>query len=168
MKQKQSKQSAPDMVVFVRSGVWVVKHSDPQIEVLFKTNTIPTPYLASMAAVEVLSRLQGLNPGKIVILRNSRDWSREAVTEQRETFAQYLRRVGQDYQASDSDSATAEDYAMAAKRIEELEEGMEYLAQQLAFHAKNADGNKFLNQDRFSVLGRRADSFITDKFQHLN
>lgn len=83
------------------------------------------------------------------------------ITEQRETFVQYLRRVGADYRRSDSDSATADDYDMVAKRIEELEDALQGLIDCPDMNMDSME-QESLNQRDNAV------AVVENKFQHLN
>lgn len=87
----------------------------------------------------------------------------EAITEQRETFVQYLRRYSVDLRQSDSESFTADDYDMTAKRIEELE-GQLFATNLALIRILNGNGNHAAAGEIFKASER----VLADKFQHLN
>lgn len=42
---------------------WLVTNDDPEVRVLFGTDTLPTPFLARAKASVVLAEIRRLNPG---------------------------------------------------------------------------------------------------------
>jgi len=49
--------------------VWYATSTDPVVRELFGTDTLPTPWLAAADGLEVMERIQGLNPGVRVVLK---------------------------------------------------------------------------------------------------
>ena len=52
--------------LYKSDGIWMAQHSDPAIKELFNTNTIPTPYRATVPASVVKTEIQALNPERVV------------------------------------------------------------------------------------------------------
>lgn len=54
--------------LFIENGIWMSQDNDQETFELFGTNTLPTPFFASMPAETVLQKIKALNPDKKVIL----------------------------------------------------------------------------------------------------
>lgn len=55
-----------ELRLYVDGDGWMLKSNDPQVRELFGTDTLPTPFLASVPASLVLDTIERLNPGAIV------------------------------------------------------------------------------------------------------
>jgi len=54
------------------AGVWTVVETDPKVFSLFGTYILPTPFFLSMPAADVVARIKALNPGRTVVLAETR------------------------------------------------------------------------------------------------
>ena len=57
--------------LFIQGTIWVSKHSDPQVQELFGTDTIPTSFTDKALPETVLNSIRSLNPDRTVIVRSS-------------------------------------------------------------------------------------------------
>ena len=57
--------------LFIQGNSWVSKHSDPQVQELFGTDTIPTSFTSKALPETVLNGVKSLNPDRVVTVRSS-------------------------------------------------------------------------------------------------
>ncbi len=61
------RESMPTIKLFLHDGVWFAKHSDPEIQKIMGTDTIPTPWCEGADVEEMFDTLRDRNPGVEVI-----------------------------------------------------------------------------------------------------
>ncbi len=49
-------------------GLWVARHTSPEVRALFGTDTLPTPFGRETASQVVRARIEALNPGVRVVV----------------------------------------------------------------------------------------------------
>lgn len=110
------------------------------------------------ALVAINGKAEWVPFGQIDAVTMSKPVAKQA-TDQRETFAQYLARVGRDHKESGT-VETAKDYAQASARIEELELALGTLEVAALAYAleEKPDARRVLNETR---------AVLVNKFQHL-
>lgn len=59
------------MIAHVKDGWWhVAEPGNTQVAALFGTDTLPTPWSYLVSADEVKQMLEGLNPGREIVIAN--------------------------------------------------------------------------------------------------